>query len=361
MTEYSDEQGIRPQYLDTEIHLELPLNENLVYGVNRDEAGNVLRHRNQKPIGDSCSDNGSPISKYISNSYKLLTEEYRNYHQELDNNSRTIIDQENNVIIRTENNKSKNYLSQFTKWDRYAKEEKPSPINITSATASYNNEELKRHVSVKRKDFTTKREYDEFNSKKKPIFHKGFFKRYNSYSNRNKSSGNLIKNADIHQKAHKRNRIKFRNKPELDSIVKYINLGTLFANGSAYLRNESLKFLVNSTELYKVNPDLMVNIKSMKRTGNNSIIRRQNVLPKVGKNENNTTNTRNVDASRNNMNLRRGNTICTTKLDKYPKGSESYELNKLWKQYLSQIIYERIRLRLTLLESDSIESVKSNS
>ncbi|CCE63631.1 hypothetical protein TPHA_0F01470 [Tetrapisispora phaffii CBS 4417] len=360
---------------------ELPLNENIVYDYSSDR---VVRTSSNVDYRDGSGHN---IGKSITTSFQLLNEEYQDYQRTLGNSNIQILrDYENHVLIKTDaqptgtSNNSSNanengdYLNQFSNWERYANQRRVDiPVNIqpfnsaigrhssTTDDKGFNLKFMKRHVSLRRKDFTNDKEYNNFEKRHKKIFHRGFFGRNNSIKNQHKP---VTTNDGKPRSSHRRNRSKFRNKFELYSVLKFINLQTLPLDERDCDENDTtsysnIKYFLNQKQLFKLNPKLMVDLKSIANSSNanfymnrkRSVIKRKNIIPRPTTATATVTNNNRTIKSINN--IKRGNSICTTTLNKYSKNSQEYQACSLWKEYLTNIMYQRIELRLKLLNMES--------
>ncbi|CAR27361.1 hypothetical protein ZYGR_0I06350 [Zygosaccharomyces rouxii] len=97
----------------------------------------------------------------------------------------------------------KGLLGRFSKWDHYKQ---------ASAPSSPEGELIGRRPSVRRTDFTNKKEYNRYQKQNRFIFHRGFFRR------------------NVHNRSIRRgsdNRIRLKNKAELNAALQYVDLSSL--------------------------------------------------------------------------------------------------------------------------------------
>lgn len=199
-------------------------------------------------------------------------------------------------------------LSEFSQWDQYIQSSHSLPsVGRTSSISS--------RASLKRTDFTSKKELEEQARTKGFIFHKGFFKRRSN----DRRLGHKCKNT--------------RNRAEIDALLSYTDL-----------RSFAPTDVISSKKVVIYRP------KKITRRDPGVQIASEVPVQKYLRRKPSTR----PPAIRRIPQIGRSNT-CPSSVRSMRRRSytpESGAVRDLWKEYLALVIAQRIQLRLSLMSTD---------
>ncbi|SJM87450.1 uncharacterized protein ZBIST_3639 [Zygosaccharomyces bailii] len=220
-----------------------------------------------------------------------------------------------------------NQLSRFSRWDQY-KQSSMSRSNSAPRTALGNG--LGRRASVRRTDFTNKKELDRFSKERRFIFHRGFFKR-----NARKGSMNA---------RYRDNRPRLKNSAELNSALQYVDLSTMepeevmpakdvISFKPVHLRQRTAAVIASSTTPLDEYVRVLGRKASVK--GPPPAIS----APLEGK----------IPRTTASLSVRRSLTTPASIKSRRSYSPRRQKIEDLWKEYLFLVISQRLQLRISLL------------
>ncbi|GAV53353.1 hypothetical protein ZYGR_0AI06370 [Zygosaccharomyces rouxii] len=224
----------------------------------------------------------------------------------------------------------KGLLGRFSKWDHYRQ--------ASSASASPEGESVSRRPSVRRTDFTNRKEYNRYQKQNRFIFHRGFFRR-------NAHNRSIRRGSD--------NRVRLKNKAELNAALQYVDLSS-FTPEDVVPTKEVVTF--TPTQLRQRTPAVVISsiapiddyTRSLGRTV--SIKRsiptspsppRDKSTPRSGSRPNSTLH-RSLSTPASIKNIRRRS-----------YSPQRLVLQNMWREYLYLVIVQRLQLRVSLLSEES--------
>lgn len=222
-------------------------------------------------------------------------------------------------------------LSRFSKWDRYKESSKASRTGKAEGA-----EVFRRRSSVRRTDFTNRKEYDRYQKQSRFIFHRGFFRR--NGHNRSIKRGNG-------------NRIRLRNGAELNAALQYVDLASMKPQEVLPPGREMVTFL--PMQLRQRMPAVVMSsilpINDYTRSIKRSIPARpvpskDGGTPRGGSRPNSTLH-RSLSTPASSRSIRR-------KLH----SPRRVMLQNMWRKYLFLVIFQRLQLRISLLSGNTDDS-----
>ncbi|AQZ14281.1 NIS1 (YNL078W) [Zygosaccharomyces parabailii] len=220
-----------------------------------------------------------------------------------------------------------NLLSRFSRWDQY---KQSSTGGSSSAQRTILGNGLGRRASVRRTDFTNKKELDRFSKERRFIFHRGFLKR-------NARQGSI--NA-----RYRDNRPRLKNSAELNSALQYVDLSTMepeevmpakdvISFKPVHLRQRTAAVIASSTTPLDEYVRVLGTKASVKRSSPATSAPLERKIPRT-------------TAS---ISVRRSLTTPASINSRRSYSSHRQKIEELWKEYLFLVISQRLQLRISLL------------
>ncbi|CCD25564.1 Nis1p NDAI_0F02460 [Naumovozyma dairenensis CBS 421] len=226
------------------------------------------------------------------------------------------------------------------------------------------------YASMKRVDFTNKGEKMKYGKESKYIFHKGFFKRFNNDLWR-KNSGNHNRSwKNTMDKYRKNNKRQFRDFHELSSMMEYVNLTEPNDNPKELLEGSMIRLFVTKN-MYNAHPYVETNgtitknayfkrANSIKRKSLPSSIKSAEIILHNDRRKTMTRiRSRPINGDRSCLSthrkLKRSNSTpgALSHINHHLYNHRRRRLMRLWKEYMSLVILQRINLRIRLIHPDS--------
>ncbi|GCE99093.1 hypothetical protein ZYGM_000962 [Zygosaccharomyces mellis] len=221
-------------------------------------------------------------------------------------------------------------LGRFSKWNQYKQSSLFSP--------SPEGELISRRPSVKRTDFTNRKEYNRYQKQNRFIFHRGFFRR-------NTHNRSVRRGSD--------NRIRLKNKAELNAALQYVDLSSMTPQ-DVVPTNEVVTF--TARQLRQRTPAVVISsiapIDDYTRSLGRTVSIRRSIPNHPSPSQDH--NTPRI-ASRPNSNLRRSlSTPASIKnIRRRSYSPQRQVLQNMWREYLFLVIMQRLQLRVSLLSDTS--------
>lgn len=225
-------------------------------------------------------------------------------------------------------------LSRFSKWDQYKRTSSISP-------PIGRDEPLSRRASVRRTDFTNRKEYDRYQRQKRFIFHRGFFRRN---ANSGRGDGSIRSGSD--------NRIRLKNRAELNAALQYVDLQSL--EPQDVIRTGQVTTFV-PTQLRQRTPAVVISSVApvdeyTRSLGRTLSIKRSmpiHISPPMNNNGGPKTPTRPSSS------LHRSLSTPASLRNIWRRSSihspQRKALQNIWREYLLLVITQRLQLRISLL------------
>ncbi|QLG72358.1 hypothetical protein HG535_0D00650 [Zygotorulaspora mrakii] len=221
-------------------------------------------------------------------------------------------------------------ISQFSQWDNYRNTSQQSRRNEQIASKP-----PIRRASVRRNDFTSKKEVQQSKESKKFLFHKGFFKK---------------------TKSQPVTRRFLRNRAGLNAVLNFIDLQSMSPSdvvssdvATTYAPRKLLRRCPAIIESYKA--PLREYVAAISRQGS---VQRSSKSPLLAERPKTTKKRTALSRSHSTPSA-----IRHIRSSSY--SPQSRIVHELWKEYLRLVIFQRIQLRLSLTNIDDSASVSSKA